>query len=481
MSESQKYEVVIGLETHVQLSTESKLFCSSANQYGSEPNSNVSPICMGLPGSLPVVNRKALDYSMKVGLALNCGINRLVKFDRKNYFYPDCPKAYQITQMDYPTCIEGYLTIPVNDTEFKKIRINRAHLEEDAGKNIHLDDCSIVDYNRTGTPLLEIVTEPDLRSSQEAYDYLQKLKLTISYLNVSDCDMEKGSLRCDANVSIRPVGQKEFGTKAEIKNLNSFKAVKAGIEYEIKRQTECLKSGEKIIQETRLWDEQKLVTASMRSKEGAHDYRYFPEPDLVPFTLEESDVENVRKTLPELPDDKLKRFIKEHALSEYDANILIQDKILAQYFEDCVSNFKDTKKIANWMNGAVLKELNERKITISEINVAPKELATLINKVEDGSISNLAAKDVLRFMIDSGKGAEAIIEEKGLAQVSDDSALETIIDDIIKENEEVANQIREGKDSAIGFMVGQAMKKTQGKANPKKIGELIRRRLLNGS
>ncbi len=477
---AQKYETVIGLEVHVQLNTASKLFCSSANSYGAEPNTNVSPVNMGLPGALPVVNEEALNYAIKIGLALNCDINRFVKFDRKNYFYPDCPKAYQISQFDYPICKEGHIDIDKEDGAVKTIRIHRAHLEEDAGKTIHLDDCSIVDYNRTGTPLLEIVSEPDMNSSEEAYDYLQKLKLIVSYLDVSDCDMEKGSLRCDANVSIRPAGSTELGTKTEIKNMNSFKAVKAGIDYEVKRQIELVESGETIVQETRLWDEQKQMTASMRSKEEAHDYRYFPEPDLVPFTLEEKIINDIAATLPELPEKKLKRFIEEYSLKPYDANILVQDRATAQFFEDCAGKLNDAKKIVNWLNGAVLKEMNERKASIVDLNISPDNLVELITKVEDGTVSNIVGKDILTKMIDTQKSAITIIEEDGLAQVSDDSALEKIVDQLIAENEAVANQIREGKDSAIGFMVGQAMKKTQGKANPKKIGELVRRRLLDG-
>lgn len=478
---SQKYETVIGLEVHVQLNTASKLFCSSSNSYGAKPNTNVSPVNMGLPGSLPVVNEKALDYAIKIGLALNCDINRFVKFDRKNYFYPDCPKAYQISQFDYPICKEGFIHIDNEDGTQRKIRIHRAHLEEDAGKTIHLEDCSIVDYNRTGTPLLEIVSEPDMHTSQEAYDYLRTLKLIISYLNVSDCDMEKGSLRCDANVSIRPVGSKELGTKTEIKNMNSFKAVKAGIDFEVARQIELIESGEKIIQETRLWDEQKQITASMRSKEEAHDYRYFPEPDLVPFILEDTVIDNIRKELPELPDKKLKRLIEEYKLTAYDANILIQDTAVAAFFEECTTHVNDAKKVANWINGAVLKEINERKTDIKYLGITPQQLAELIDNVENGTISNLVAKDVLTKMVDSKKKASTIIEEDGLAQVSDDSALEEIIDEIIIENKGVVAQIREGKDSAIGFMVGQAMKKSKGKANPKKINELLRRRLMDGA
>jgi len=475
------YETVIGLEVHLQLATKTKIFCNCANEFGGNPNSRTCPVCLGLPGSLPVVNRKTVEYAIKIGLALNCKINTFIKFDRKNYYYPDCPKNYQISQFDFPITHHGHLDIALEDGSMKKITIERGHLEEDAGKLIHDDanNCSLVDFNRTGTPLLEIVTGPDMRSPQEAYDYLQTLKLNLQYLDVSDCDMEKGSLRCDANVSIRKMGDTKLGTKTELKNMNSFKAVKAGLEFEVNRQRQLLEAGERIIQETRLWDEAKAVTVLMRTKEEAHDYRYFPEPDLVPFTLQESVIEDVRKTLPELPAAKLKRFISEYKLSEYDAGVLIQDKMAANYFEECVKHFADTKKIVNWVNGPLLKELKSRKASIAEINLKPASLTKLIERVEDGTISNLVGKDVLTLMIDSGKSAAGIIEEKGLAQVSDQGFLEEVVDELIKEHDNIVTQIKEGKDSAIGFLVGQAMKKTQGKANPKKISELIRGRILN--
>lgn len=474
------FETVIGLEVHLQLRTQSKLFCGSANKFGEAPNSAVSPINMGLPGTLPVVNKTAVDYAIKIGLALNCEINRFVKFDRKNYFYPDCPKAYQISQYDFPINKGGFIVIPMEKEASKTIGITRAHLEEDAGKLMHENDCSLVDYNRTGTPLLEIVSEPDMRSPQEAYDYLQTLKRIISYLDVSDCDMEKGSLRCDANISIRPIGQKEFGTKTELKNMNSFKAVKAALEYEIQRQTALVLSGEKIQQETLLWDEEKQVTLTMRSKEEAHDYRYFPEPDLVPFLLSEEQIEEIRLNLPELPDKKYLRFISDYQLTPYDAGVLIQDRSLSDFFESCHQILPDPKKICNWITGALLKELNNRKISIQDLPIKPKDLTDIITRVEDGTISNLVGKNILTEIIDrGGVTVDAIISEKGLAQVSDESALTDIIDALITENAEVAEQVRSGKQSAIGFLVGQAMKKTNGKANPKIINDLIRRRLLD--
>ncbi len=475
----QKYETVIGLEVHLQLDTATKIFCGCANKFGEAPNTLTCPVCLGLPGSLPVVNEKALEYAIKVGLALNCTINPFVKFDRKNYFYPDCPKAYQISQYDFPICRQGYLMIETAEGEPKKVRINRAHLEEDAGKLIHDDahNCSLVDYNRTGTPLMEIVTEPDLRSADEAYRYLQDLKLTLSYLGVSDCDMEKGSLRCDANISIRPMGEQKLGTKTELKNMNSFKAVKAGLEHEIGRHFAMLESGQSIVQETRLWDEARGRTFTMRSKEEAHDYRYFPEPDLVPLMLDNITVEKVKASLPELPMQKRERLMQRYQLAAYDANILVQDPVLAALFEQCAARYADTKKICNWINGPLMKELNERKTPAATIGLTAENLADLIKRVDEGVLSNLAGKDVLTFMIDTGQSVDTIIKEKGLAQVSDDSALEKIVAEILQEHQDIADQIRAGKESAVGFLVGQAMRKTQGKANPKKIGEIIKKTL----
>lgn len=370
--------------------------------------------------------------------------------------------------------------IEENEGKPKKIHINRAHLEEDAGKLIHDDahNCSLVDYNRTGTPLMEIVTEPDLRSAQEAYNYLQNLKLTLQYLNVSDCDMEKGSLRCDANVSIRPAGETKLGTKTELKNMNSFKAVKAGLEHEISRHRDVLESGERIVQETRLWDEARGITTVMRSKEEAHDYRYFPEPDLVPFMIEDAAIDAVRQSLPELPAQKRERLMDQYKLEAYDANILIQDPDLAAFFEQCTRHYKNTKKICNWINGPLMKEVNARKVNIAEINLKPEDLTNLITKVDEAVLSNLAGKDVLTFVIDTGKSVDTIIEEKGLAQVSDDSTLEKLVQEIINEHKDIADQIRGGKESAVGFLVGQAMRKTQGKANPKKIGDIIKKALM---
>jgi aspartyl-tRNA(Asn)/glutamyl-tRNA(Gln) amidotransferase subunit B len=481
------FETVIGLEVHLQLSTKTKIFCSCANQYGCAPNTNVCPVCLGLPGTLPVLNHQALLYGIKAGLALNAEINSFIKFDRKNYYYPDLPKGYQISQYDYPVAKNGSLKIKSGNQE-KQIGIKRAHLEEDAGKLLHDNSgsCSLVDYNRTGTPLIEIVTEPDLRSPQEAYDYLNTLKLTLQYLGISDCDMEKGSLRCDANVSIRPMGQTSLGTKTELKNMNSFRAVKMALEYEVRRHEQVIVSGGKIIQETLLWDDEKAQTRTMRSKEQAHDYRYFPDPDLVPFIVDNNIIDGVRAELPELPQAKFLRFLSQYGLSDYDANILVADRGMADFFEAALKEYPQAlpdrqtgKKIANWLAGPVLMELNNRKTIIGELKISPAALVDLIKKVEEGIISNLAGKEVLTAMLDEGKSAQEIIKEKGLAQVSDDPSLLVIIDEVIAQHPAVVEQIKSGKPNAAGFLVGQAMKRSGGRANPKKLNELITRRITS--
>jgi aspartyl-tRNA(Asn)/glutamyl-tRNA(Gln) amidotransferase subunit B len=475
-----KFETVIGLEVHLQLKTATKIFCSCTNQFGSQPNTNTCAVCLGMPGSLPVFNEQALEYAIRVGLALNSHINPVIKFDRKNYFYPDLPKGYQISQYDKPICSGGYVMVKTGGIE-KKIGITRAHLEEDAGKLIHdnATNSSLADYNRTGTPLIEIVSEPDMRSAQEAHDYLTTLKLMLEYLGVSDCDMEKGSLRCDANISIREEGAPQFGTKTELKNMNSFRAVKNALEHEILRHTQIISSGGKIVQETLLWNEEKGITIAMRSKEQAHDYRYFPDPDLVPFHVEEALIATVKSQMPELPKEKLLRFVNEHKLSDYDASVLVQDKKIADFFEACLKQYSDAKKICNWITSVLLKEVNDRKISIDQMKLTPEGLVGLIKKVEDNVVSNLVGKDVLRSMLDSGKSADVIITEQGLAQVSDDGALEKVLDEIFAAHADVVAQVKQGKQSAVGFLVGQAMKKSQGKANPKKLGELITRRISN--
>jgi aspartyl-tRNA(Asn)/glutamyl-tRNA(Gln) amidotransferase subunit B len=473
------YEPVIGLEVHVQLKTKSKLFCSCSTEFGAEGNSHTCPVCLGWPGSLPVVNETALKLGIRVGLALNCKIAERLKFDRKNYFYPDLPKAYQISQFDMPVNGKGELSIETKTEDGKMIErtigITRAHLEEDAGKLLHegIADGSLVDYNRGGIPLLEIVSEPDLRSPQEAYDYLTALKAILQYVEVSDCDMEKGSLRCDANVSVRPVSQEKFGTKVEIKNLNSFKMVQKAIQYEIERQTEALRNGETIVQETRLWNDAKGTTFSMRSKEEAHDYRYFPEPDLVPFTLSREVVEEIRKTLPELPLERAKRFIKEFGIPEYDAFVLVQEKKLAGYFESCVREGAPAKLASNWIQNELLAMLNEKNIAIEECLVSPHALAGLIRLVEKGTVSGKTAKEVLQEMAATGKTADVIVKDKGLTQVSDTGLIEKAVEKAIAANPAAVAEFKAGKQKALGALVGFVMKETGGKANPKIVNEIL--------
>ena len=477
------YEPVIGLEVHVQLKTESKIFCSCSTEFGSEPNSNTCPVCLGLPGSLPVLNQKVLELGMKVGLALEGTISSRIKFDRKNYFYPDLPKAYQISQYDMPVSSKGHLTIEVEEEKGKfipkKIGITRAHLEEDAGKLLHegVRDGSWVDYNRAGVPLLEIVSEPDLRSPEEAFQYLSSLKSILQYLTVSDCNMEQGSLRCDANVSVRKKGDSKFGVKVEIKNMNSFRAVQKAVSYEMKRQTEALEAGERIPQETRLWNEAKGQTFSMRSKEHAHDYRYFPEPDLVPFTVSVKQIEDIKKALPELPQARFQRFKKQFALSDYDALVLVGDKLLGDYFEACVYEKVSAKLASNWIQSELLGELNARKFSLSESKVDAKKLAGLIRLIENNTISGKIAKDVLPEMLETGKSADDIVKEKGLVQVTDTKLLEEIADRVIAANPKTVGEVRSGKAQAIGFLVGQVMKESKGKANPKLINEILSKKL----
>ena len=475
-----KYESVIGLEVHVQLKTDSKIFCSCSTQFGDEPNSNTCPVCLGLPGALPVLNKKALEHAIKVGLALNCHIAERLKFDRKNYFYPDLPKAYQISQYDMPVSYKGYIFINTEDGE-KKISITRAHLEEDAGKLLHegITDGSYVDYNRTGTPLLEIVSEPDMTTPQEAHTYLTTLKAILEYLEISDCNMEEGSLRCDANVSIRPHGSTVLGTKAEIKNLNSFRAVHRALEYEISRQIDEVESGETIVQETRLWNESKGITVSMRSKEEAHDYRYFPEPDLVPFTISRAHIADIKKNLPELPQERKARFIDDYELSDYDAGILIQDKKMATFFEECVHKGVNAKQVANWIHSELLGAMNTRTISWQSLSLKPSDLAELITLIEEGTISGKIAKDVLPAMVDTGKGASVIVEEKGLTQVSDTGILGVLVNNVVHAHPDSVEDFKSGKKKALGFLMGQIMKESKGKANPHLVNKMLQEKLKN--
>lgn len=474
------YEAVIGLEVHVHLKTKTKAFCACSTEFGNEPNSQTCPVCLGLPGSLPVLNKVALSYAIKVALALNCKVQEYTKFDRKNYFYPDLPKNYQISQYDLPLSRDGFLDI-YSEGKTERIGIRRVHMEEDAGKLIHKDEISLVDFNRTGIPLLEIVSEPDINSPQQAHEYLTALKSILEYLGVCDCDMEKGSLRCDANISLRKRNSKDLGVKTELKNMNSFKAVKDALAFEIGRQTKLLDAGEPIIQDTRLWDAKEAETFSMRTKEEAQDYRYFPEPDLPPFTIKEEQVQGLRESIPELPREKWLRFTRDYGLSEYDAKILVLSKEDAGYAESCIKTYqnKDKKIIVNWLIGPLLSEANNRNCGISDLKVSPKDLAELIGFVESQQISNLSAKSVLSEMVNTAKAAGIIIKEKNLIQISDSDTLTAIAQEVIKENQKSADDYRQGKAGAIMFLVGQVMKKSHGKANPKAVQEILKRRLEN--
>ena len=475
-----EYETVIGLEVHVHLKTKTKAFCGCSTEFGQEPNSQACPVCLGLPGCLPVLNKVALDYAIKVALSLNCKVQEYTKFDRKNYFYPDLPKNYQISQYDLPISRDGFLNIDLDD-KTKRVRIRRVHLEEDAGKLIHQQDKSLVDFNRAGIPLLEIVSEPDINSPQEAYEYLTILKSVIEYLDVSDCDMEKGSLRCDANISIRKKGSRELGVKTELKNMNSFKAVKEALSFEVERQTELLNKGKPIVQETRLWDVRELKTVSMRTKEEAQDYRYFLEPDLTAFIINEDKIEEIKKTIPELPQGKMLRFIKDYGLSKYDAKILIASWRDAEYVERCIKAYppKDKKLVVNWLIGPILSEANSRNCAIVDLNVSPGDLIQLIDYMENDAISGLTAKEVLKDMIDTKVSASEIIKTKNLFQISDSGSLDNIVEEVIKENAKSIADYKQGKSNALMFMVGQVMRKTNGRANPKAVQEILKRRLAD--
>jgi aspartyl-tRNA(Asn)/glutamyl-tRNA(Gln) amidotransferase subunit B len=473
-----KYQTVIGLEVHLQLNTKTKAFCGCSTDFGKTPNSNVCPVCLGFPGTLPVYNRQALNFAIKLALAFGCQIQEHTKFDRKNYFYPDLPKNYQISQYDLPLSRNGYLDI-FTDGVPKRIGITRVHLEEDAGKLIHETEVSLVDFNRTGIPLLEIVSEPDLNSPQEAFDYLTSLKNIIEYLDVSDCDMEKGSLRCDANISLRLPGAKELGVKTELKNMNSFKGVKDALAFEVHRQTQVLEAQELLIQDTRLWDAQQGITVSMRTKEGAKDYRYFPDPDLTVFVIEQSMVGQIKAQLPELPQEKVRRWIKEYGLTEYDAKILASSKRDAEFAETCIRSYPqgDKKEMVNWLIGPLMSEANLRKTKLSELNLDKKELISLIGFVQRQEISYLSAKSVLSQLLDTGKSAQNLIQEGSLQQISNTEALSQVIETVIQENVKSVSDFKAGKANALMYLVGQVMKKSSGKANPKVVGELIKRRL----
>ncbi|WP_447979798.1 Asp-tRNA(Asn)/Glu-tRNA(Gln) amidotransferase subunit GatB [Candidatus Nitrospira bockiana] len=471
------YEPVIGLEVHAQLLTQSKMFCGCGTRFGLPANTQTCPICLGMPGTLPVINRAAVEMAIRTGLALNCRIAPTNRFARKNYFYPDLPKGYQISQYEAPICEHGWIDVEVGG-ETRRIRIRRAHLEEDAGKNLHdAGGGSRVDLNRAGTPLLEIVTEPDMRSADHVVAYLKALRDMLMYLEVCDGNMEEGSLRCEPNLSLRPAGQQAFGTKVELKNINSFKFVKEAIDYEIKRQTKVLSEGGTIHQETRLWDPEKGQTAVMRSKEEAHDYRYFPDPDLVPVKIAPEWIEEVRAKLPELPAVRQRRFVTEYGLPEYDAGVLTSSRDLADYFEACVARFGQPKTVSNWVMGELLRELNQSGTPAGRSPVTPERLVSLLQLVDKGTISLKVAREIFPELYASGASPERLVQEKGLTQVSDEGALEKMIDEVLTKNPAQAAQYRAGKEQVLGFLVGQVMKASGGKANPGKVNELLKRKL----
>ena len=476
-----KYETVIGLEVHVQINTKTKIFCSCSTEFGKPPNANTCPICLGMPGVLPVLNKQFLESSMKACLATHCTIAPMNRFARKNYFYPDLPKGYQISQFEEPLGVNGYINIYINGIK-KRIGLTRIHMEEDAGKLIHggnlgSPEKSYVDFNRTGVPLCEVVSEPDLRSPEEARAYLGELKSILEYTQVSDCNMEEGSLRCDANISIRPNGQKEFGTRTELKNLNSFKFVQKAIEYEVERQAQILDQGDQVIQETRLYDSNRGETFSMRSKEEAHDYRYFPDPDLVPVVLNETWVEEIKKTIPELPEQKRERFVIEYNLPEYDAGVLTSSRELANYFEKCTSLFSKPKIISNWIMGDLLRELNKSNQAISKCPVSPNALVNLLKLIDEGIISGNIAKSVFEEMYQTGKEPTAIIDEKGLKQITDDKAIDKMVEEVLQANLSQVDEYKRGKEKVLGFLVGQVMKASKGKANPGTVNKLLKEKI----
>jgi aspartyl-tRNA(Asn)/glutamyl-tRNA(Gln) amidotransferase subunit B len=471
------YEIVVGLEVHCQLNTKTKAFCGCSTQFGTPANTNVCPVCLGMPGTLPVLNQKVLESAVKLGLATHCSIAPHSIMARKNYFYPDLPKGYQISQFDEPICAEGYVDVDVDD-EKKRVRLVRIHIEEDAGKSIHdIGEDTYIDANRCGVPLVEIVSYPDIRSSREASAYLQKIRQIVKYLGISDGNMEEGSLRCDANVSIRPKGSDKYGTRAEIKNMNSFKSVEKAIEYEAARQAELIEAGGTVVQETRLWDADKLETRSMRSKEFAHDYRYFPEPDLVPIVIGSTTLEGLRAELPEFPEARQARFVAQYQIPDYDASVLTVEREVADYFEETLKVSGDAKISSNWVMGEVLRTLKEKAIDIHEFSIEAGRLGELIGLIKKGSISNTIGKKVFEIMLASPDAPAEIVAKEGLSQVSDSSEIEKVIADILATNPSQLEAYRSGKTKLFGFFVGETMKKMKGKANPQVVNDILKQKL----
>ena len=471
------YEAVIGLEVHAQLLTRTKIFCNCSTAFGAPPNTHTCPVCLGMPGVLPVLNRKVVDYTLRMALATHCTIASESRFARKNYFYPDLPKGYQISQYELPIAEHGHVFIEVNGGEKRRIGITRIHMEEDAGKLIHdpYRPVSAVDFNRTGVPLIEIVSEPDMRTAEEAGAYLRQLRAILRYLEICDGNMEEGSFRCDANVSVRLAGADTFGTRTELKNMNSFKHVENALTYEIERQTACLEDRRDVVQETRLWDAAKGVTSPMRGKEEAHDYRYFPDPDLVPLVIDNRWIEEIRASLPELPDAKKARFISDYDLPPYDAGILTSSRALADYFEACVMHFPDPKTVSNWVMGNVLAALKAKNKTIEEAPASAKHLAELLRLIDSGIISGKIAKTVFEEMVEKGNAPEAIVREKGLVQVADPDAIAKVVEEVLGDHAKEVSDYKAGKTKLFGFFVGQVMKATRGKANPKMVNEILKK------